>query len=104
MHHLNVYNTDLDGVPAWNTNDIILRHPTNKDIYRFVGRSDDQIMLSSGQKVGSLNYQSEAKNLILRKTNPGPLGNRFQVKAKKSRLLINGFYIRENHQPRLSCA
>lgn len=52
MRHLTAYNKEVDGVPAFDTNDLMKRHPKNPEIYRVVGRADDQIMLSTGEKVG----------------------------------------------------
>ncbi|KAJ6574353.1 hypothetical protein B0H19DRAFT_1371452 [Mycena capillaripes] len=49
-------NTEVDGVPAYDTNDIVQRHPTVPTLYRVYGRVDDQIMHSNGEK-----------------TNPGPI-------------------------------
>ncbi|KAJ7770524.1 hypothetical protein B0H16DRAFT_1515748 [Mycena metata] len=53
---LAVTNMDIDGVRAFDTNDIVQKHPTNPTLYRVYGRVDDQIMHSNGEK-----------------TNPGPL-------------------------------
>ncbi|KAJ6628492.1 hypothetical protein B0H10DRAFT_2209402 [Mycena sp. CBHHK59/15] len=49
-------NTEVDGVPAFDTKDLVQRHPTNPALYRVYGRVDDQIMHSNGEK-----------------TNPGPI-------------------------------
>ncbi|KAJ7758347.1 hypothetical protein B0H16DRAFT_1720950 [Mycena metata] len=49
-------NTEVDGVPAFDTKDLVQRHPTNPALYRVHGRVDDQIMHSNGEK-----------------TNPGPI-------------------------------
>ncbi|KAF8209695.1 hypothetical protein K438DRAFT_1810225 [Mycena galopus ATCC 62051] len=49
-------NTEIDGTLAYDTNDIIQRHPTMPKFYRVYGRADDQIMHSNGEK-----------------TNPGPI-------------------------------
>ncbi|KAG8908187.1 hypothetical protein FRB99_008730 [Tulasnella sp. 403] len=49
-------NTTWEGKPAYSTNDLLVRHPTNPNLWRIYGRADDQIMLSSGEK-----------------TNPGPI-------------------------------
>ncbi|KAJ7642621.1 hypothetical protein DFH06DRAFT_1214012 [Mycena polygramma] len=49
-------NTEVDGVPAYDTKDIVQRHPTDPTLYRVYGRIDDQIMHSNGEK-----------------TNPGPI-------------------------------
>ncbi|KAJ7803408.1 hypothetical protein B0H14DRAFT_2463681 [Mycena olivaceomarginata] len=51
-----VLDTIIDGVPAFNTKDLILRHPTNPNLWKIFGRQDDQIMHSNGEK-----------------TNPGPI-------------------------------
>ncbi|EJT98656.1 acetyl-CoA synthetase-like protein [Dacryopinax primogenitus] len=51
-----VYN--LPGERAYDTYDVAIPHPTRKNRYRILGRSDDQIMHSTGEK-----------------TNPGPLEN-----------------------------
>jgi thioester reductase-like protein len=40
----------------YRTNDLVILHPTRKDWFKVVGRADDQLMLSTGEK-----------------TNPGPL-------------------------------
>ncbi|KAJ6588257.1 acetyl-CoA synthetase-like protein [Mycena capillaripes] len=48
--------TEVDGVPALNTNDLFLQHPSNPKLWKVYGRRDDQIMHSNGEK-----------------TNPGPL-------------------------------
>ncbi|KAJ7189320.1 hypothetical protein GGX14DRAFT_485207 [Mycena pura] len=49
-------NTEVDGIMAYDTNDILQRHPTAPTFYRVYGRADDQIMHSNGEK-----------------TNPGPI-------------------------------
>ncbi|KAJ6538443.1 hypothetical protein DFH09DRAFT_1398139 [Mycena vulgaris] len=41
---------EMDGVPAFDTKDIVQRHPTNPKLYRVYGRVDDQIMHSNGEK------------------------------------------------------
>ncbi|KAJ7770560.1 hypothetical protein B0H16DRAFT_1715220 [Mycena metata] len=56
MNRLAVTNMEIDGVRAFDTNDIVQQHPTNPNLYRVYGRVDDQIMHSNGEK-----------------TNPGPL-------------------------------
>ena len=47
----------MDGVPGYDTNDVLAPHPTKPGFYKVFGRADDQIMHSTGEK-----------------TNPGPLG------------------------------
>ncbi|GJJ05918.1 putative secondary metabolism biosyntheticenzyme [Clathrus columnatus] len=56
LQRLSAHDTMIDGVPAFNTNDLVQRHPHNRTLYRIIGRADDQIMLCTGEK-----------------TNPGPL-------------------------------
>ncbi|KAJ3481757.1 hypothetical protein NLI96_g7439 [Meripilus lineatus] len=51
-----VFNTKVDGVDAFATNDLIMPHPTKPGYWKIVGRADDQIMHNTGEK-----------------TNPGPL-------------------------------
>ncbi|KAJ7039843.1 hypothetical protein C8F04DRAFT_280833 [Mycena alexandri] len=55
-NRLAVSNVEIDGVPAFDTKDIVQQHPTNPKLYRVYARVDDQIMHSNGEK-----------------TNPGPL-------------------------------
>ncbi|KZT73709.1 acetyl-CoA synthetase-like protein [Daedalea quercina L-15889] len=52
----NKLNTKIDEVDAYSTSDLVAPHPTKKGLYKIVGRTDDQIMHSTGEK-----------------TNPGPL-------------------------------
>ncbi|CAE6377482.1 unnamed protein product [Rhizoctonia solani] len=49
-------NSEIDGKPAYRTKDLVIRHPFNTDLWKFVGRLDDQIILLNGEK-----------------TNPGPM-------------------------------
>ncbi|KAF7349900.1 Acetyl-CoA synthetase-like protein [Mycena venus] len=49
-------NTEVDSMLAYDTKDIVQRHPTVSTLYRLYGRVDDQIMHSNGEK-----------------TNPGPI-------------------------------
>ncbi|TFK50327.1 acetyl-CoA synthetase-like protein [Heliocybe sulcata] len=51
-----VLNFVVDGDQAYATSDLLVRHPSNPDLWRVFGRADDQIMHSTGEK-----------------TNPGPL-------------------------------
>jgi hypothetical protein len=48
-----VLNTTVDGTPGYATSDLIMRHPTETDRYCVYGRVDDQLMLSTGEKVMS---------------------------------------------------
>ncbi|EKM52740.1 uncharacterized protein PHACADRAFT_198789 [Phanerochaete carnosa HHB-10118-sp] len=45
-----VLNTMVDGVPAYDTNDILAPHPTKKGLWKVAGRSDEHIMHSTGEK------------------------------------------------------
>ncbi|KAI0926228.1 putative NRPS-like protein biosynthetic cluster [Taiwanofungus camphoratus] len=54
--HPSVINTHVDGIDAWSTSDLLVEHPTKPGYWKIFGRSDDQIMHSTGEK-----------------TNPGPL-------------------------------
>lgn len=56
LHHPVVINTQIDGVDAYATSDLLVPHPTKPGLWKVYGRKDDQIMLSTGEK-----------------TNPGPL-------------------------------
>ncbi|EIN05387.1 acetyl-CoA synthetase-like protein [Punctularia strigosozonata HHB-11173 SS5] len=52
-----VLNSKWEGIDAYATSDLLTPHPTKKGYWSVYGRTDDQIMLSTGEK-----------------TNPGPLG------------------------------
>ncbi|KAF8890513.1 hypothetical protein CPB84DRAFT_1849102 [Gymnopilus junonius] len=54
--HPSVTNTKINGVDAYATSDLFIQHPQKPGYWKVYGRSDDQIMHSSGEK-----------------TNPGPL-------------------------------
>ena len=47
----NVLNTEIDGRRGYATNDLMEEHPVHKEYMKVVGRKDDQIMLSTGEKV-----------------------------------------------------
>ncbi|KAJ7210990.1 hypothetical protein C8J57DRAFT_1400321 [Mycena rebaudengoi] len=40
----------IDGVPALNTKDLIVRHPKDPKLWKIFGRQDDQLMHSNGEK------------------------------------------------------
>lgn len=50
-------NAKYKGKDAHSISDLLVPHPTKKGLWKIIGRSDDQITLSTGEK-----------------TNPGPLG------------------------------
>jgi hypothetical protein len=47
-----ILNTTSDGVEAYATSDLFIQHPHRKDTWKIYGRADDQIMHSTGEKVG----------------------------------------------------
>ncbi|KAJ7853342.1 hypothetical protein B0H14DRAFT_2758642 [Mycena olivaceomarginata] len=49
-HTPSILDSVIDGVPALNTKDLILRHPTNPNLWKIFGRQDDQIIHSNGEK------------------------------------------------------
>ncbi|CDO76173.1 hypothetical protein BN946_scf185034.g6 [Trametes cinnabarina] len=49
----NIFNTQIDGRPAYAMSDLLEEHPTKPNLYRFYGRIDDQIALSTGEKASS---------------------------------------------------
>ncbi|KAA1476420.1 acetyl-CoA synthetase-like protein [Dentipellis sp. KUC8613] len=56
LHSLNASTSIVNGHRAYETKDLVQRHPTVPHLWRVYGRTDDQIMLSTGEK-----------------TNPGPI-------------------------------
>ncbi|KEP48039.1 putative acetyl-CoA synthetase-like protein [Rhizoctonia solani 123E] len=55
-HRPFVLNSEFDGMPAYKTKDLVVRHPFKPDLWKIFGRLDDQIILLNGEK-----------------TNPGPM-------------------------------
>lgn len=55
-------NTTVDGQDAYATSDIAVPHPSKSGLWRIVGRVDEQIVLSNGEK-----------------TNPVPLGQSWNI-------------------------
>jgi hypothetical protein len=58
-----VLNTTWHGVEAYATSDLLIPHPTKEGYWKVFGRTDDQIMLSTGEKVslylrGSVSHHS----------------------------------------------
>ncbi|PBK64722.1 acetyl-CoA synthetase-like protein [Armillaria solidipes] len=45
-----VFNTTINGVRAYDTTDLFIRHPTNPKMFKCYGRHDDQIIHSTGEK------------------------------------------------------
>ncbi len=50
----NVFNSTLNGRPAYSTSDLMQEHPTNPAYFKVLGRADDQIILSTGEKVSQI--------------------------------------------------
>jgi len=46
-----VINTKVDGIEAYATSDLLEEHPEKPGYWRIYGRSDDQIIHSTGEKV-----------------------------------------------------
>lgn len=49
--HPCVFNTNIEGVDAYATGDLLTPHPEKPGFWKIFGRSDDQIMHSTGEKV-----------------------------------------------------
>ncbi|KIP01948.1 hypothetical protein PHLGIDRAFT_319891 [Phlebiopsis gigantea 11061_1 CR5-6] len=45
-----VLNVVIDGIPGYDTNDVLAPHPTDPGFYKLFGRADEQIMHSTGEK------------------------------------------------------
>ncbi|KJA23454.1 hypothetical protein HYPSUDRAFT_215226 [Hypholoma sublateritium FD-334 SS-4] len=68
-----VLNTNIEGVPAYDTKDLYIKHPTNPELWKIIGRSDDLIMHSTGVK-----------------TNPNPIEAELQKSPEISHALMFG--------------
>ncbi|KIK57192.1 hypothetical protein GYMLUDRAFT_247153 [Collybiopsis luxurians FD-317 M1] len=64
-HSPAVFNTTVDDQPAYDTNDLLVRHATNPNVFRIHGTAADQIMHSTGEK-----------------TNPGPIEQKLMEDEK----------------------
>ncbi|PCH34918.1 NAD(P)-binding protein [Wolfiporia cocos MD-104 SS10] len=53
-----VLNTKIDGTDAYATSDLMIPHPTKLGYWKIYGRTDDQIMHSTGEKVTSNSLQN----------------------------------------------
>ncbi|KAK0190058.1 hypothetical protein F5146DRAFT_1139593 [Armillaria mellea] len=49
-----VFNTTINGVRAYDTTDLFIRHPTNPKMFKCYGRHDDQIIHSTGEKTNPI--------------------------------------------------
>ena len=67
------------------TGDILSPHPEKPGLWKIIGRVDDQIMHSTGEKVNSTAKQLRvhANCFILAETNPGPLGAYYSAYRSK---------------------
>ena len=54
----NVANTTVNGIDGYATSDVLEQHPTKEGLWRILGRTDDQIMHSTGEKVSDVSYGS----------------------------------------------
>lgn len=70
---LSVVNTKVDGVDGYATSDLFVEHPTKSGYWKVIGRVDDQIIHSTGEKV-DICMCTPAQMLMISQTNPGPLG------------------------------
>lgn len=52
----NAFNTEVNGRPAYATSDLFEEHPDDPNLFRVYGRADDQIVLSTGEKVSDSGY------------------------------------------------
>lgn len=51
-HELAIINASIDEYDAYATKDLFFPHPTRPGLWKILGRSDDQIMLTTGETVG----------------------------------------------------
>lgn len=56
-------NHNYPGLEVWHTKDLFKPHPTKKDLWRFHGRVDDIIVLSSGEKLNPIPMESYLQGL-----------------------------------------
>jgi hypothetical protein len=70
-----MHNTTINKRNAYAVGDLIVQHPTDPTRWKIYGRVDDQIMLSTGEKVPFMTEEGLAWTDIHNvQTNPGPLG------------------------------
>ncbi|TFK34940.1 hypothetical protein BDQ12DRAFT_760754, partial [Crucibulum laeve] len=58
VNTLLVSNMTIDGIPAYDTNDLVIRHPKNGSLWQFYGRHDDQITHSTGVRTNPIPMES----------------------------------------------
>lgn len=91
-----VTNTTIDGVPAYATSDLLMPHPTIPGLYKIHGRADDQIMLSTGEKV-SFPYLFLAPRVSSGRTSPAPYTITLTPHLDESRPTRNYTFPRSPH-------
>ncbi|KAG6837399.1 putative NRPS-like protein biosynthetic cluster [Arthromyces matolae] len=57
-HFPAVTNTKILNADAYDTNDLLIRHPNNPELWKVYGRADDQIMHSTGEKTNPVPIES----------------------------------------------
>ncbi|KAK0184801.1 NRPS-like enzyme [Armillaria mellea] len=50
LHSPAVLNSEIDGIKAFDTKDLVQLHPLNRNLFKVYGRADEQIMHSTGEK------------------------------------------------------
>ncbi|KAK0200585.1 NRPS-like enzyme [Desarmillaria ectypa] len=50
LHSPAVFDSEIDGVKAFDTKDLVQLHPSNQNLFKVYGRADEQIMHSTGEK------------------------------------------------------
>ena len=58
-------NTKVGEFDGYATNDLVVPHPTISGMWKIVGRADEQIMLSNGEKVCHYRLRNGAQSLTL---------------------------------------
>lgn len=58
-------NGKIDGQDAYFTNDLLEPHPTFPEYWKVYGRSDDQIMHNTGEKVYYISFSSTSAGRML---------------------------------------
>ena len=56
-----MFNDTYMGKKVWAMGDIVVLHPEDENYFKIIGRMDDQIMLSSGEKVSVRRRMPERK-------------------------------------------
>ncbi|KAF8601148.1 acetyl-CoA synthetase-like protein [Ceratobasidium sp. AG-I] len=59
IHEPFVINSNIGDQKGYRTKDLVVRHPSKPDLWRVVGRLDDQIVLLNGEKTNPIPMESE---------------------------------------------